>query len=283
MDEGSGSRRRRAAVVARVAFALLLATAWPAESLAQDGTAKGTLRLDGKVTELRYAYASARLDFLDKTMEAIHVLLSDVPLPESARNDLFTLIGLGRKGQAHIVEVALDANGQPITGAIYAAAFNGMVSLSGIHEFERERFDRTGVAGRLRTRAPSDFSKVTFEYDVRFSATIRRTPSANERAASLASPPAVAAAAYLRAIAAGDVDAFRKTLTNNRASTYAGAAGVARFNRLREETPADSRVANVLQQTANTATVSVEGYQGSVGTEYVLPLRLENRAWKVDR
>src|SRR5262245_26349377 len=263
-------------------LALMLAAASPSHSSAQDGTAKGTLRLGDRTTVLRYAYASARLDFIDKTMEAIHVLVSDVPLPDSARNDLFTLIGLGRKGQANILEVAIDAKGQPITGAIYAAAVNGMVSLSGIHEFERERFDRTGISGRLRTRAATDVAKLTFEYDVRFSAAISRPSDTKERAAVLSSPPAVAAGAYLRAIAAGDVDAFRKTLANNRAKTYAGAVGVERFNKLRDETPVDSRVANV-QQSGNSARVNVEGYRAGSVVEYILQLTLEKGAWKIDQ
>jgi hypothetical protein len=278
----SESRGRSITIVTRSVLALTLAAACPAHAPAQDGTATGTLRLGDRTAALRYAYASARQDFIDKTMEAIHVLLSDVPLSESARNDLFTLIGLGRKGQATILEVAIDAKGQPITGAIYAAAVNGMLSLSGIHEFERERFDRTGISGRLRTRAPTDVAKVTFEYDVRFSAAISR-PNDKERAASLSSPPAVAAAAYLRALATGDIDAFRRALTNNRAKAYAGAAGVERFNTLRASLPADSRVASVLQQTATNARVGVEGYQGGSIVESVLLLTLEKGAWKVDQ
>jgi hypothetical protein len=39
----------------------------------------------------------------------------------------------------------------------------------------------------------------------------------------------------------------------------------------------------VLEQTATTARVSVEGYQGGSVVEFVLPLRLEDRAWKVDQ
>jgi hypothetical protein len=265
-----------------VAVALALAM-FSARSMAQEGRATGTLRLNSAIVNLQYAYASPRRGALDKTTENVHVLLSDVPLPDSARDDLFTLVGLGRKGEAHIIEVVIDANGKPVNGVIYAAAFNGMASLEDIHEFERERLDRTSIAGRLRTRAPGLFASIAFEYNARFSALIRRPPTDKERATVLASPPATAAAAYLRALAAGDITAFRQSLAAGRADVYAGARGIERFLALRAEMPSDMRVANVLKLTDTDASVGVEGYQSGSVIELVLPLKLERGAWKVDR
>lgn len=59
------------------------------------------------------------------------MLLSDVPLSEDARRDVFELIRLGRAGEARVVEVVLDAGQAPISGAIYARACEGMVSAAG--------------------------------------------------------------------------------------------------------------------------------------------------------
>jgi hypothetical protein len=265
-----------------VVLALALST-FSARSLAQEGRATGTLRLNSATVDLQYAYASFRRSPLDKTSENIHVLLSDLPLPDSARDDLFTLVGLGRKGEAHIIEVVIDASGMPVNGVIYAAAFNGMASLEDIHEFERERLDRTSIAGRLRTRVPGTFASIAFEYNARFSALIRRSPTDKERASVLASPPAVAAATYLRALAAGDINAFRQSLVAGRAEVYTGAKGIQRFLALRAEMPSDMRVANVLKLTDTDASVGVEGYRSGSVIELVLPLKLERGAWKVDR
>ena len=129
-----------------VALAVLLSSAVSSRAFGQDGTATGHLTLNGETTPLTHAYASAQPGFFDKAKEDIRILLSDVELPDSALADVFELIHMGRDGKAHIVEVVLDAEAAPISGAIYAKAFNGSVSMTGMHRFAKQVFERARVA-----------------------------------------------------------------------------------------------------------------------------------------
>lgn len=269
-------------LVVRPLTALLLAAAARA-AMAQDGTASGRLTLNGETVALKYAYANAQPGFFDKSSEDVRVLLSDVPLPEAARTDVFERIHLGQDGAARIVEVVVDAERQPISGAIYAPAFEGTVSMAGMHRFEAQRFDRTGIAGRLFVVGAHEFGGVTFEYDATFKADIPRPPSAEQVAADLASPPAQAAAAWLAAVRDGRLQEILDLLAPDEAARWRDSAGRARLARLRTETPPDSRVVSLARPTPQTAVATVNGSRASDGVvvESTLALALVDGAWKV--
>ncbi len=154
------NRQRKLVVLAGILFSVVV----PALALAQGGTATGHLTLNGQTVRLTHAYASAQPGFFDKTTEDIRILLSDVALPDSALTDVFELIHLGRDGTARVVEIVIDASGSPISGSFYAPAFDGSVSATGMHKFERQALDRTTVAGRLWMSEPHEFRGVTFQY-----------------------------------------------------------------------------------------------------------------------
>jgi hypothetical protein len=248
----------------------------------QGGTATGHLTLNGKRVALAHAYASAQPGFFDKNAEDLHVLLSDVPLTADARDDRFALIQLARDGRAHIVEVVINAAGTPISGAIFAKAFGGMVSVSGMHEFAKKQMDPTRVVGRLSMDGPRTFMEVTYQYDARFAAPIPRPPTADEIAAALATPPAKAATAYLAAIRQG-LTAFLGTLDIAAAADYRGADGAARFKQLQADMPADARVVNLTRQPDGTALAIVEGHQDGIIISYTLTMVQVRGAWKVGK
>ena len=103
------ARRRKLVVLLLFVPAVAIALAVPSAVLAADGAAEGMLTVNGTTFPLKYAYASAKPGFFDKTKEDIHVLLSDVPLSDEQRADVFEIIHLARDGKAHVVEVVLDA------------------------------------------------------------------------------------------------------------------------------------------------------------------------------
>lgn len=189
----------------QVALLLLSCTTLAA---AQDGKASGSFTINGTATPLTHAYASAQPGILDKDGEDIRVLLSSVPLRPEMRRDTFALVKLARDGKASIVEIVLDAKGEPLSGALYTREFNGMASTSGMHLFTRQRLERDAIGGRLWMDAPRSFMKVTYHYDATFSASIPRPPTAAQLAAALASPPARAAGDYLTALRAGQLPPF---------------------------------------------------------------------------
>ncbi len=230
---------------------------------------------------MRYAYAAARPGFFDKATEDIRVLLSDVPLPDSARTDVFELIRLARDGKARVVEVLINAEGEPIAGGLFAPDFNGMVSIAGVHRFVGGTRERTRIAGRLQMESASSFVGVTFVYDATFSATIPRPPTEEELAAELASPPARAAEAYLAAIRQGDLVALASTVTAAAGSAFRAPDGAAGLATLRADFPPDSHVVRLIATGESRATATVEGHRNGIIIETTLQLVLEDGGWRV--
>jgi hypothetical protein len=250
---------------------------------AQDGTASGRLTVNAVTVSVTHAYASAQPGFFDKKTEDVRVLLSDVPLPETALTDVFELIELARRDAVHVVEVLIDANGAPISGAIYTKAFDGMVSATGMHKFTRERLERSRIAGRLAVPEPHTFNGVTWQYDATFSAPIPGPPSPEEAAAALASAPARAAAAYLEAVRSGKLPALLATLAPSAAANYRGADAQDRLKQLRADMPADARVASVTKKPDGSVLVSLEGHEKGIVIAYTLKMVQDGGAWKVGK
>jgi len=265
--------------------ALLGVLALAAQAAGQEGTVTGTLTLDGVPVALTHVYATAQPGFFDAQAEDVHVLLSSQPLSDEDRADAFRLIRLAREGKLAAVEVVLDQGGSPIGGSLFAKPFAGMVSAAGMHEFTRERFDRSGVAGRLAVATPHSFMGVTWQYEARFAAPIPRPPTAEEVAAALRTPPAAAASAYLAAARGGELAAFLATLTEDAAAGYRGKDGLERLQQLAADLPADSRVVGLVPQADGTVLVSVEGHRPEDGMVIGHSLKLVNTAgaWKVGR
>ena len=273
---------REGKLLFRIQVALLLLSCATAAA-AQDGMAAGSFTIDGAATPLTHAYASAQPGILDKAAEDIRVLLSSVPLRPEMRRDTFALVKLARDGKAVIVEIVLDAKGEPLTGALYTREFNGMASTSGMHLFTRHRLEWDRIGGRLWMDAPRSFMKVTYHYDATFSAAIPRPPTAEQLAAALASPPARVAGDYWAALRAGQLPAFVALLSPALAAEYSGAAGEARYRQLRADMPADAKVTGVTRSEDGDTLVTIEGRQGGVAIEYTLKMVLEGGQWRVGK
>ena len=146
MENGQGK------LVVQVAAAVL--TLWAVAAQAQPGTATGTFTVNGRQIGLRHAYASVQPGAFDAKTEDVRLLLTDLPVTELARTDTFALARLARGGQLHGIEVVLDAKGEPMSGFLFLDSFNGMVSVSGVHQFERKAFERLLISGRMFTDGP---------------------------------------------------------------------------------------------------------------------------------
>jgi hypothetical protein len=264
-----------------LAWRTVLLLLFMAQAAGREGTVTGSLTLNGHRTALRHVYASAQSGFFDKSTEDIRVLLSDVPLSDQDRSDPFALVHLGRDGKARILEVVLDHDGAPISGAIYAREFDGMVSAAGMHEFTRERFDRSVVAGHLTMATPHTFDHVTFQYDATFSAPIPRPPTAAQVADALASPPGHAASAYLAAVRSGRLPEFLVTLAPAARGAYAGADGAAKLAQLAADMPPDSQVTSLEPQTDGTVLATIDGHDAGVVISYTVRVVRDGDGWRV--
>ena len=277
------ARRRKLVVLLLVVPAVAIALAVPSAVLAADGAAEGMLTVNGTTFPLKYAYASAKPGFFDKTKEDIHVLLSDVPLSDEQRADVFEIIHLARDGKAHVVEVVLDAEQRPIAGAFFTLPFEGMVSATGMHVFEQKAFEHKRIAGRLSTDGARTFQDITYEYAATFSALIPRPPTAEEVAAALASPPGLAAAAYVAAIHDNNREAFVGLLSEAAAAPYRGADGPAAFASVRAETPADGTLIGLTTPTENTAIATINGTRDGIVIEAIVELALIDGKWRITK
>ena len=262
-----------------VAAAFILSAA---SLLAQADTVSGGLNVNGRTFPLRHVYASAQPGFFDRQSEDIRVLLTDVPLPEDVRGEMFQLARMARQGQLHAVEVVLNAKGDPISGALFLQEFDGMASVSGMHRFQPEAMARNRVAGRMFAEGSRTFGGVTYHYEATFSAAIPRPPTTEETAAALASPAGLAAAAHLKAIRTG-LEAFVATLTDRAAAGCRDAAAAERFAEVRAETPPDSRVVSLTGKDEDARVATVQGTRDGIIIEFSLKLRRHNGAWRIDR
>ena len=251
------------------------------QAAGREGAAAGTFTLNGTTVTLTHAYASAQPGFFDKRTEDVRVLLSDVPLDDATRADVFAIRDLARAGRAHVIEVLIDATGSPIGGTFFSKEFDGMVSAAGMHVFTRERLERTAIAGRLSASPPQAFMGVTYAYDVRFSAPIPRAPTPAELAASLASPPAIAAGRYVAAVRRGALAPFLATMTTAAAAGYRNADGQDRLAELSADMPADSRVVGLEPQTDGSVLAHIEGHAGGIVIGYTVKMVRDGAVWKV--
>jgi hypothetical protein len=252
-----------------------------AQAAGQAGTASGSVTLNGRTARLAYAYASAAPGMFDKTSEDTRILLSDVPLPDATRADVFDLVALGRTGRATVVEVLINSSGAIISGAFHAAEFKGMVSATGMHVFTPRDVTRTAISGRLATTpGVHEFMGVRFSYDATFSAPIPRALTDVEREASLKSPTALAAGAHLAAIVAGNLPAFLTTLSREASVAYRRADAATRFAQLRADFPPDSRVVELVPQVDGAVLAKTEGHEGGLAIGNTIRLVLEGGLWK---
>jgi hypothetical protein len=260
---------------------LLLVLAVALQAAGREGTVAGTMTFNGLVVPVRHVYASAQPGFFDRTAEDVHVLLSDRPLADRVRADTFEILRVVREERAHVLEVVIDATGQPISGSIFVPEVDGMISATGMHVFTREALEPRRIAGRLAVAEPHTFMSLTWQYSATFSAPIPRPPTDAERAASLATPPAEAAARYVAAVRDGDFDRFVSTLTGPEADGYRRADGRARFDQLRTDMPKDTRVVSLEPQTDGSVIATVEGHDGTVVVAYELRVVPDATGWKI--
>jgi hypothetical protein len=249
---------------------------------AGDGTARGQLTLNRQTTPLTFAYASAQPGFFDKSKEDVRIVLTDVALPADALKDVFTLIHLARDGKVHAVEVVINADGQPISGAIYDKVFDGTVSMTGMHKFDRGALERKRVAGRLWMSEAHEFRNVSFQYDATFAAEIPRPPTTEEVAAAIRTPAARVADAALKAIIGGNRQAFLTMAAPPLATSLAQLDGAARWQELRAGAPPDSHL--VWAEThGETARATVDGTRDGIVIEFTIDLTLDSGTWRVAR
>ena len=257
-----------------------------AAASAEDGTAAGTLTVDGKATKLAYAYAMAEPDPFDRTKEAVRITLSDVPLTPDALGDPFALQKMTQAGKLHAIVALVQQPKTIATTILYDAGFKwDSVSVAGTNNiFDPRRFDMTTVSGKLYTAKPDTFGPkdVTYEFSATFSAPIQRqSASAVTALAPRADDPIVKAAmAYLKAARVGDAAALKQAVVPDAAKDLDGAHGKEIVDMLRAMASPAGTVTGV-ETSGDTATVTVESKEGDTATIDRIKLVKIGGLWKV--
>jgi len=148
---------------------VFLVVLFPVIAVAESGTAKGKITINGKSKDLAYAYAWK--DGANTT-----VLLSDAKIDEKAFGDHFALTDLARKDKFTGVQATITPKGEVESGTIYTAAEDGYFDAVGMHKFQKKTQTASEIAGKLSTEKEHHFFKTTFAYNAEFHAPIGPQP-----------------------------------------------------------------------------------------------------------
>ena len=143
---------------------------------AAEGTTSGTFTVKGKATKIAYAYAFSIPNPMDKTKQAIRVVLSDVAIEPKVLADPspFGIGDLARAGKLHAIEALISVPDKAVLATqMHDANFKMTASVAGSNiQLDVKLLDKTVIAGKLYTVKPDDFNGVPFEYSITFSAPI---------------------------------------------------------------------------------------------------------------
>ena len=275
----------RTTLAALASFGLLAAPA----ARAADGTASGTITVNGKTTKLSHAYARAVPGFFDKTKEDVQVILSDVPLDGKALEDQFERKKLADAGKLHAFEITLNAAGEPISTAFRDNGFKraSPSGLSSADVFTKKVFDGKTVEGSYRSAKESEFFDNTYSFDVSFRAAVTHAPkvvppTAAETLAAQKTPQAAAYADFLRAIQKEDIPALRKLFTKEQAKNLDDPEARKMVGMVKMMSPTEIKVLKVVE-TGDKADLTVTGKQDGSVASGVVHMVKEGGAWKVER
>ena len=275
---------------ARVLFTgFLLAVAAVAPRAAAEGKADGKITVNGKSTEMKYAYAFAGPGFFDKTKEDVTVIVSDVPLDPKALEDEFERIHMADAGKLHAFEITLDADQKPISTSFRHNGFT-KASPSGLSSedvFEKKTFDGKTVEGRYRSAKPHEFFGNTYSFDVSFKADIARkakpvAPSASETAAARKSPQAKVYADFLAAVQKEDLGAMKKLMSKEQAKHLDDPDAKKMVKMVKMMSATDIKVLKLAEK-GDTAELTVSGKQDGNVQNGVVHMVKEGGAWRVQR
>ncbi len=256
---------------------------------AADGTAQGTVTVNGTTTKLSHAYARAVPGFFDKTKEDVVVILTDVPLEPKALEDDFERIHMADAGKLHAFEITLGADGKPISTSFRDNGFKkaSPSGLSSADVFTKKIFDEKTVSGSYKSDKPHEFFGDTYAFDVSFEAEITRAPkivppTAAETAAAQRHPATKVYTAYLNAVQKEDLGALKKLFTKEQASQLDDPDAKKMVGMVKMMSATNIRVLKV-SETGDGADLTVTGKQDNAVVHGVVHMVKEGGAWKVQR
>ena len=214
------------------AFTALAATvALSATATAQDvapNTAQGSITVNGKKTEFRYAYAITRLSLRDKKPETV-LVISDKPVAANAVADDTERMVAQRRDSLNMIEIKFDDR-KALVGTNFEVAPLVVSTFSTEFKMNVESFTDKVLKGRFNSVSEHKMRDITYSFDVRFSALTMAPPSALSGKEAWGTPQGKVLAECLRACRAGDKAAIKRLVIAEVHAELDGSKGAATLN-----------------------------------------------------
>ena len=150
---------------------VIVVVAGSATTLAQNGSATGTLQVNGKTSTMKYAYAYS--EPLDAKGEVdIVMIVSDQVLPKAVLKNVDRLHELSDKGKFEGVRIVIHFDQRVMSAAPFSKALTAYVSTALYAEWSAKAFTPDGIEARIRTpTGGADAFGQKWSYDVTFKLT----------------------------------------------------------------------------------------------------------------
>lgn len=273
------------------ALALVALVASPLAA-ADSGTASGSITVNGKKTELKYAVAVSIPSSFDKKKPQTKLLISDVPVTPAALADTFAMMKIKDLSG---IEVGIEEDGQITSGMIYSPALTkmgGSFSAVGTHQLDRKETDAGEIAGKLYMKEPGDFFDYVYEYSVTFSSPItdgKAAVAAAEKTPGKALPadggaPGAAYRNFLAAMRAGDAKKVKTLVAKERAKEMETPEFAEMFGMIREMMPEGIKVTGgTIDGSKAWLVLTAKQPDGGSKTSGKCDMVLEHGAWRVEK
>ena len=252
-------------------------------------TAKGTMTVGGKKTDLRYAVAKNTQNGFDKKMTDVVVLLSNVPVTAEQFASIGSMMDLADSGKLTGVEVEITPDNKVISGQLYSPEFHlqgNSFSAVGMHQFDPKTNKKTEVEGKLSTTHESTFKDVAFSYNATFHALVVAPKAA--AATALKGTPLPAGGgdigktylAFTKSIVAGDMNAVRGGVSAERAAQMNTPDFKEMFPMLQAMEPKNIKITGGAVD-GDTATLTATGLMDTDKAAGTISMVREGGKWKV--
>lgn len=149
-----------------VAFTLCLSTL---VVTAEINRVDGFYMVDGKTTQLKYAYPAKYVSQEGTTLKSVLFSAGPVSAEDLKSDDPYsTFSRKARAGEVQALQVIFKPDKTVKQIHIYDKALDGALQTN-FGKFETTRFDSTGVTGKIIMDSPKSFIKQTFQYSMSFS------------------------------------------------------------------------------------------------------------------
>ena len=253
------------------------------------GTAKGTMTVGGKKTDLRYAVAKNTENAFDKKVTDVVVLISNIQVTPEQFASIGKMMDLADSGKLTGIEVEITPDNKIISGQVYSPEFHlggNSFSAVGMHQLDATTNKKTEVEGKLSTKHDESFHNVTYSYNTTFHAVVTAPkPEAAPALKGTKLPPGggdlgKTYLAFTKSIAAGDMKAVRNGVSAERAAQMDTPDFKQMFPLIQAMQPKDIKVTGGAVDGDN-ATLTATGNQDGDKATGTISMVREGGKWKI--